>query len=221
MSFGSTISSSMFNMEKLNIFLRVVSKLPYTILWKWDADVENVPDNVVLAKWFPQRDLLKHPSIKLFITQGGLQSTDEAIDAAVPLVGVPILWDQWMNVDKIAELGIGVMCSIHDVTEESFRAAIDTVLTDKRYKENIENLRNVIRDQPQTPLERAVWWSEYVIRHNGAKYLRSPAFDMPVQEYYEIKLILSIILVCALVLGIICKLCIKLISIFKRKTKLE
>ncbi|XP_038220957.1 UDP-glucosyltransferase 2-like [Zerene cesonia] len=221
MSFGSTISSSMFNMEKLNIFLRVVSKLPYTILWKWDADVENVPDNVVVGKWFPQRDLLKHPSIKLFITQGGLQSTDEAIDAAVPLVGVPILWDQWMNVDKIAELGIGVMCSIHDVTEESFRAAIDTVLRDKRYKENIENLRNVIRDQPQTPLERAVWWSEYVIRHNGAKYLRSPAFDMPVQEYYEIKLILSIILVCALVLGIICKLCIKLISIFKRKTKLE
>ncbi|XP_038220960.1 UDP-glycosyltransferase UGT5-like, partial [Zerene cesonia] len=94
MSFGSTISSSMFNMEKLNIFLRVVSKLPYTILWKWDADVEDVPDNVVVGKWFPQRDLLKHPSIKLFITQGGLQSTDEAIDAAVPLVGVPILWDQ-------------------------------------------------------------------------------------------------------------------------------
>ncbi|CAG4958600.1 unnamed protein product [Colias eurytheme] len=232
MSFGSTINSSMFNMAKLNMFLRVVSKLPYTVFLKWDADVDNVPENVVVGKWFPQRDLLKHPSIKLFITQGGLQSTDEAIDAGVPLVGVPILWDQWLNVDKIVELGIGVMCNIRDVTEDSFRAAIDTVLKDRRaaidtvlkdrrYKENIDNLRTVINDQPQTALERAVWWTEYVIRHKGAKHLRSPAFDMSAKDYYEIKLILSVILVCTLVLGLIYKLCVIVLSIFKRKTKVE
>ncbi|CAG4958597.1 unnamed protein product [Colias eurytheme] len=211
MSFGSTINSSMFNMAKLNMFLRVVSKLPYTVFLKWDADVDNVPENVVVGKWFPQRDLLKHPSIKLFITQGGLQSTDEAIDAGVPLVGVPILWDQWLNVDKIVELGI----------EDSFRAAVDTVLKDRRYKENIDNLRTVINDQPQTALERAVWWTEYVIRHKGAKHLRSPAFDMSAKDYYEIKLILSVILVCTLVLGLIYKLCVIVLSIFKRKTKVE
>jgi len=30
----------------------------------------------------------------------------------------------------------------------------------------------IARDQPETALERAVFWTEYVIRHKGAKHLR-------------------------------------------------
>ena len=29
-----------------------------------------------------------------------------------------------------------------------------------------------MRDQPQTPLERAVYWIEFNLRHDGAKHLR-------------------------------------------------
>lgn len=34
-----------------------------------------------------------------------------------------------------------------------------------------------------TGLEKAVWWTEYVIRHRGAPYFRSSAIDMPWYEY--------------------------------------
>jgi len=30
----------------------------------------------------------------------------------------------------------------------------------------------IARDQPETALERAVFWTEYIIRHKGAKHLR-------------------------------------------------
>jgi len=39
------------------------------------------------------------------------------------------------------------------------------------------------KDKPGTPLDRAVWWAEYVIRHNGAKHLRSTAIDLPWYQY--------------------------------------
>ena len=39
------------------------------------------------------------------------------------------------------------------------------------------------KDKPGTPLDRAVWWAEYVIRHNGAKHPRSAAIDLAWYQY--------------------------------------
>jgi glucuronosyltransferase len=36
-----------------------------------------------------------------------------------------------------------------------------------------------VKDQPQSPLETAVFWTEYVIRHNGAPHMKSAAVNMP------------------------------------------
>jgi glucuronosyltransferase len=34
------------------------------------------------------------------------------------------------------------------------------------------------KDEPEISLYRALWWAEYVMRHNGAKHLRSAALDL-------------------------------------------
>jgi glucuronosyltransferase len=41
----------------------------------------------------------------------------------------------------------------------------------------------ISKDEPQTSLERAVWWTEYTLRHNGAKHLRSSAADLAWYQY--------------------------------------
>lgn len=46
-----------------------------------------------------------------------------------------------------------------------------------RYKESITKVSNILWDQPIKPLDNAVWWTEYVIRHGGAQHLRSPGVD--------------------------------------------
>ena len=74
----------------------------------------------------------EHPNIKVFITQGGLQSTDEAINAGVPLIGIPIFGDQWLNVERYVHHKIGVKQDIGTLTEEGFRNAINTVIGDDR-----------------------------------------------------------------------------------------
>ncbi|VVD01235.1 unnamed protein product [Leptidea sinapis] len=195
LSFGSNAPSSKLPPETIQMFIRVFSQLPYNVLWKWEKDeLPGRPQNVIISKWFPQSDLLR-----------GLQSTEEAINAGVPLIGIPVLGDQWYNVEKYARHGIGIKLDMDTLNEEQFKAAVDKVLTDKSYKENILKLRALFNDQPQTALDRAIWWTEYVLRHNGAKHLRSPAANMSWMQYYEIQLILIVlilVLLCSVVLVI-------------------
>ncbi|XP_068623988.1 UDP-glycosyltransferase UGT5-like [Battus philenor] len=193
-SLGTNVKTSNVPLEKLQIITKVFSQLPYDILLKWDDDeLPGRSENIKISKWLPQSDLLRHPKIKLFITQGGLQSTDEAITAGVPLIGIPMFVDQWYNADKYRQLKIGLRLDIELLSEDTFRDAIKTVLNDKSYRDNIIKLRNVMHDQPQSPLDRAVWWTEYVLRHGGASHLRSPSASISWAEYLELELVFTVI----------------------------
>ncbi|CAK1547651.1 unnamed protein product [Leptosia nina] len=194
LSFGSNVFSSLLAPEKIQVFVRVFSKLPYDVLWKWETDVlPNKSDNIKISKWLPQTDVLKHPKIKFFITQGGLQSTDEAVSAGVPILGVPMFGDQWFNIDKILYYKIGVKVDMETITEEVLEETIQNMLSNRdRYRENTIRLRKLMVDQPQSALERAVWWTEYVLRHGGAKHLRAATANMPWTEFYEIEFLLNL-----------------------------
>ena len=46
-------------------------------------------------------------------------------------------------------------------------------------KEKIKKRAKIMKDQPMTAKEEVVFWTEYVLRHNGAKHLVSPARYLP------------------------------------------
>ncbi|KAJ8733177.1 hypothetical protein PYW08_001475 [Mythimna loreyi] len=193
-SFGTNVDPSLLPPEKIQILIRVFSQLPYDVLWKWNKDeLPGRTENIRISKWLPQSDLLKHPKVKLFITQGGLQSTDEAITAGVPLIGMPMLGDQWFNVERYEYYKIGVRLDMETMTEENLKNAITTVIGDESYRRNMERFRSLVQDAPQSPLERAVWWTEYVLRHGGAKHLRSPSANISWWEYLELDLVLTLL----------------------------
>ncbi len=43
------------------------------------------------------------------------------------------------------------------------------------YATRMRRVSELMRDQKERPLDRAVYWIEYVIRHQGAQHLRSPS----------------------------------------------
>lgn len=47
-------------------------------------------------------------------------------------------------------------------------------------------------------LEKAVWWTEYVLRH-GTQHLRSPSADIPLYQYYFLDVI-AVLAICAYVM---------------------
>lgn len=77
-----------------------------------------------------------------------------------------------------------------------------------------------------TGLERAVWWTEYVVRHKGTEHLKSPAKDLPLYQYF----LLDVIGFCLVVILVIIYILVKLVSLacrfsnriqFKSKSKVE
>lgn len=74
-----------------------------------------------------------HPNIKLFIYQGGLQSTEEAVHYAVPLLGISIVFDQYTRLQRLASLGVAIHIKFNELTKENLDVAIRRILTDKRY----------------------------------------------------------------------------------------
>lgn len=82
------------------------------------------------------------------------------------------------------------------------------------------------RDQPKPPLETAIYWTEYVVRHKGAPHLRSAGLDLNWFSYHSIDVfaficgfILIILYTMKLILVFVCS---KLfLSIFANKRKLK
>lgn len=166
MSFGSILNVSMFNTTIVNKIISMFSKLPYNILWRVDESIHqhyNVPSNVYTSNWFPQRDVLNHLNIKLFITQGGVQSIDEAIDSGVPMLCIPIAGDQFYNSYKIKQLRMGETASLLHL-EEIDKLIIHMMNNSEMYIANIHDHKKLISDTLVGSLEKSLWYTNRVLR---------------------------------------------------------
>ncbi|XP_049943020.1 UDP-glycosyltransferase UGT5-like isoform X2 [Schistocerca serialis cubense] len=194
-SMGSNVKSRDWPEEKRQAFLRVFSRLEQRVLWKWEADsLPGQPPNVKTGKWLPQSDILAHKNVRAFITHGGLLSTQEAMARGVPLVGVPVFMDQKLNVMLAAKQGYAVRLELHNITEASIGWALGEVLNVPRYRERAQHLSRIFNDRPIHPLDEAVYWTEYVIRHRGAPHLRSAALDLSWFQYLLLDVVAALLL---------------------------
>lgn len=55
---------------------------------------------------------------------------------------------------------------------------MNQLLNNKKYYENAQEIARVFRDNPIHPMDTAIFYIEYVMRHKGAKYLKSAAVEL-------------------------------------------
>lgn len=134
-----------------------------------------------------------HPRIKAFVTHGGLLSMFETVYHGVPIVTIPVFCDHDANAAKAEIDGYAKKLELRGLTSEKLYQAIKEVITEPKYKTEVKKRQLYLRDQKETPLERAVYWTEYVIRHKGAYHLQSPAKDLTFFQYYMFDVILFVL----------------------------
>lgn len=70
-SFGPYVKSSEMPPERLQVFLDAFGQIKQRVLWEYDDEsIENVPSNVLVRNKLPQTDILSHPNVVLFISNG-------------------------------------------------------------------------------------------------------------------------------------------------------
>ncbi|VEN46985.1 unnamed protein product [Callosobruchus maculatus] len=203
-SLGSNVKSINIPEKLRKVLIEAFAELPYKVLWKFEADdLPGKPENVLIGKWIPQQDVLAHPNVKVFVTQCGLQSVEEAVARGVPMVGMPFIADQTRNIQRLSEEGAAVGLEHTTLTKEEFKNAIFEVVNNPKYKQNVKRLGEIWVDHPLPSLNRTIWWIEYVIRHKGTKHLRSPTADVSWFEYLLIDVILVLLTIVSLALFIL------------------
>uniref|UniRef100_A0A1B6K457 UDP-glucuronosyltransferase n=1 Tax=Homalodisca liturata TaxID=320908 RepID=A0A1B6K457_9HEMI len=182
-SFGSLVRMSTLPEQIINKFMKAFSSVPQTVIFKYEDDLQGVPSNVVIRQWLPQKEILAHKNVRAVFGHGGLSSTIEAVYFGKPLIGLPFFADQYLNVKGMVSLGAAIQLLMDDLSEENIGAAIKEVINNPKYTENIRRLSRQFRDRPMSAMETAVYWIEYVIRHQGALHLRPASVSLPLYQY--------------------------------------
>ncbi|XP_059578160.1 UDP-glucuronosyltransferase 2A2 isoform X4 [Alligator mississippiensis] len=211
--------------EKNNMIATALSQLPQKVLWRYKGKKpETLGTNTRIYDWIPQNDLLGHAKTKAFITHGGTNGIYEAIYHGVPMVGIPIFADQPDNIAHMRAKGMAVELDFNTMKAQDLVDAVNMVVNNFTYKENAIRLSQIHHDQLVKPLDRAVFWIEFVMRHKGAKHLRPAAHQLTWYQYHCLD-VLAFLLTCATVTLFIavkcCLFCCKKCGRIVRKRKTE
>ncbi|EFA10102.2 UDP-glucuronosyltransferase 2C1-like Protein [Tribolium castaneum] len=218
-SMGSNLKSQDLKPEVRDGILKSFSKIKQKVLWKFESDLPNLPNNVKIMKWVPQQDVLAHPNIRLFISHGGFLSTVEAVYHGVPIIGIPVFGDQKYNIATAEHDGYAVAIQLDDLSEETLTRALNEVLTNQKYKNVVKQRSKLMHDQPLTPVETAIYWVEHVIRHKGAPHLRSSGVDLKWYQREMIDVGVFLIVVTCLVLTVTLVIITKMLKFVFCKNK--
>ncbi|EDW02191.1 GH20036 [Drosophila grimshawi] len=219
-SLGSQVKSSEFPPEKLKIFLDVFRSLKQRILWKFEDDkLPNKPANVMVQKWMPQSDILAHPNVKVFISHGGLFGTQEAVYHGVPVLGMPVYADQYLNINKGKVAGYALGVDYRTVTEEELRYSLTELLENPKYRDTMRRTSRIFRDRPLSAMDTAMFWIDYVIEHRGAPHMVSEGINLPWYKFYLLDIIgIALVIIIMPILGLLL-ICRRFQNAKKSKTK--
>ncbi|XP_059525660.1 UDP-glucuronosyltransferase 2B31-like isoform X1 [Myotis daubentonii] len=208
--------------ERANVIASALAQIPQKVLWRFDGKKpDTLGPNTRLYKWIPQNDLLGHPKTKAFITHGGTNGIYEAIYHGIPMVGLPMFADQPDNIARMKTKGAAIRMDFNTMSSADLLNALKTVINDPSYKENAMRLSRIHHDQPMKPLDRAVFWIEFVMRHKGAKHLRPASYDLTWFQYHSLDVIGFLLACVASATFVITKCCLLCYQKFAKPGKMK
>ena len=105
-------------------------------------DVRAAPANAIVVRRAPQVEVLKRAA--LCVTHAGLNTVLESLAGGVPMVAIPIGYDQPGVAARIAHHGVGEFVELKNLTVESLRRSIRQVSGDPKYRERARGFQKVI-----------------------------------------------------------------------------
>lgn len=212
-SWGSMIRAETMPETMLDGVLKAIRASKQRFVWKWENDtIPDKPDNLFISKWLPQREILCHPNVKVFMTHGGLMGTSETVYCGVPVIATPMYGDQFLNAAALVRRGMGIILHLEDINENNVIKSIKQVLEEKydisnyricsnrnnfpllySFMKNAKTVSESYKSRPQSALDTAVWWVEYVAQTKGAPLLKSHDIEMTWFSYHLLDIYMIVV----------------------------
>lgn len=134
-SFGSLGCGDTATLGRL---VQALGKLPVRALVNVGGYLESyqdVPDNVILDKWFPQPSVI--PQVDAVIHHGGNNTFTECLYFGKPALIMPYVWDGHDNATRVQETGHGLKMHRANWSEQELAGAVEQLLTDQKMADKL------------------------------------------------------------------------------------
>ncbi|KAL1559414.1 UDP-glycosyltransferase 76F1-like isoform X1 [Salvia divinorum] len=88
-----------------------------------------------IVKWAPQLEVLAHPSVGVFWTHNGWNSTLESICEGVPMICTPCFTDQWVNARYVSHVWKVGQHLEKDLSRENIERAVTRLMEEREGEE--------------------------------------------------------------------------------------
>lgn len=112
--------------------ITVVVATDPSILEKW-------PDNFIVQSYVPQLELLKH--IDVVIGHGGLNTVCDTYMNGIPMLIIPIAFDQSHTATLIDQYGCGIRLKYKRMKTKDIEQAVDDLLYNEKYKKAAKEIQ--------------------------------------------------------------------------------
>ena len=102
--------------------------------------------NMYGDQFLPQPSIL--PQCDLLITHGGNNTVCEGFHFGLPMIGLPLFWDQYDNAQRLDETGYGVRLPTYDWTDDELAAAVNRLLADEDLSARMATIAAAVRAEP-------------------------------------------------------------------------
>ncbi len=102
--------------------------------------------NMYGDEFLPQPSIL--PQCNLLITHGGNNTMCEGFHFGLPMIALPLFWDQYDNAQRLDETGFGVRLPTYDWTLEQLTGAADRMLADQALSARMKAISAAVQAVP-------------------------------------------------------------------------
>jgi UDP:flavonoid glycosyltransferase YjiC (YdhE family) len=119
--------------DLLRLVLHTLGGLPVSVLAATAGRVKlsEVPANAFLADYLPGEEAAARA--RLVICNGGSPTTQQALAAGTPVLGIASNMDQYLNMEAVQRAGAGELLRSGTITGETLRASVGRLLADQGY----------------------------------------------------------------------------------------
>ncbi|KAH8290299.1 hypothetical protein KR054_001674 [Drosophila jambulina] len=205
--------------EKLEALFAFFSSRKEGIIWTCHdvKALEGLPKNVMIQHAVPQIDILAHPRVKVFLTNGDLLNLQEGIVRNVPILGLPLFHHERRNMQLAVQLGVGLQLAENNVTSSSLTWAVERLLLEPHFQLTIREVSHEFRDRPLGALASALFWVNYVVRHKGGAAVRTPGIGISSCHLHLFDLFVFYAAVATLLVGLVALLAIGGFYVWQKK----